>query len=552
MSKTKQALKNSTTAPVKSASFGQGKPDAARFDNAHTRGWTPRQTWGGSLVESDARLIRSRARDLDQNNGWINAGLDRRVESVIGGQIKLSAQPVASLLGRDINWRMNWARDVQARFRVWSNDIERRCDAGQRWTFGAMAKLAYLNYVRDGNACAEIRDSHRGLRNPTNVLLVAHERIGTPPLFAGQEGPTLRNGIRMDANSAPIGYYVRNCHPDDPSPTLDRESFSYIPARGPTGRAKFIHVFSPRRVEQQNGISRLAEAMIPAKMIDRVDTAELETALQAALFSMFVKSPGTTNDVAEAFAPGSVENSGDAWIDRYLGIREDSPIMVRGAQVTHLLPGEDVEFPDRNSPNSNYADFVRLFLQKISGSLGVSYQQLSQDWASINYSSARALLNEMWRSFLEDRHFFTQQFLTPIYAAWLEWEVANGDVKVPGGPSNFYRNKTAICMAEWIGPGRGSVDPNKEADGANKDTAAGRTSTIEHILERGRDPDDVLAEEAYYQKARESHGLNPPQHDIKASAEGSESAGGGTEDDRDGDGVPNEDQRNKKKKGAAA
>lgn len=531
--------------------FGNRGRDAARRDISELRGWNPRLGWGGALSTGDADLVLNRARDLDENNGWINGGLDRRVESVIGGQIKLSAQPVYSLLGRDINWRMQWARSVQARHRVWANDIERRCDARQTLSFGAMAKLAYLTYIRDGECAAEIRDDARGIANTTNVLLIAPERISHPDDRPLIEGPQLRRGIAYDANGAPIGYYVSSKHPSDPSPDLKRQTWDFIPARGPTGRAKFVHVFSPRRVEQMRGISRLAEAMVPSKMVDRVDRAEVSAALKSAIYSFFIKSPGTTEDLEEALAPGSDDIANDAWINPYLDFRERAPVAVDNASVVHLFPGEDVVTPDRTSPNSNYPDFVRFVLQKIAGSLGISYPQLSQDWAGINYSSARALLNEMWRSFLEDRHFFTQAFLTPIYAAWLEVEVANGDIKIPGGPAAFYKNKTAICMAEWIGPGRGSVDPNKEAEAANKDTAAGRTSTIEHILERGRDPDDVLAEEAFYLAARSSLGLAPVNHNIKSSEQSSdsESTGGGTEDDRDGDGQPNEDQRKPKPKG---
>src|SRR5690606_16764846 len=142
-------------------------------------------------------------------------------------------------------------------------------------------------------------------------------------------------------------------------------------------------------------------------------------------------------------------------------------------------------------------------LQKIAGSIGASYPQTSQDWAGINYSSARALLNELWRSFKEDRKFFCDAFCTPIYAASLGMAVANGTVKVPGGPANFYRQKTEICMADWIGPGRGSVDPLKEANANNLDTAAGRKSTPETILEDGKDPEDVLAEEVWYMRERQ-------------------------------------------------
>lgn len=529
--------------------IGRDGRDAARRDISELRGWTPRVGWGGSMSTGDADLILGRARDLDENNGWINGGLDRRVESVIGGQIKLSAQPVYSLLGRDINWRMKWARSVQARFRVWANDIERRCDARQTLSFGAMAKLAYLTYIRDGECAAEIRDNDRGITNTTNVLLIAPERISHPTDRGLMEGPRLRRGIEYDANGAPIAYYISSRHPSDPSPTVERLSWDCVPARGPTGRAKFVHVFSPRRVEQMRGISRLAEAMVPSKMVDRVDRAEVAAALKSAIYSFFIKSPGTTDDLAEALAPGSEGAANDAWIEPYLDFRERSPVAVDNASVVQLFPGEDVVTPDRTSPNSNYPDFVRFVLQKIAGSMGLSYPQLSSDWSGINYSSARALLNEMWRSFLEDRHFFTQAFLTPFYAAWLEVEIANGDVKVPGGPAAFYRNKTAICMAEWIGPGRGTVDPLKEANGNNLDTAAGRTSTIEHILERGRDPDDVLAEEAFYEAARADMGLAPVNHNIKAATDAAEAEGAGSEEDRDGDGQPNEDQRKPKPKG---
>lgn len=533
-------------------SYGQNNRDAARHDLTEFSGWRPSLRFAGSTSYGERDTITGRARSLDENNGWINGGIDRRVESVIGVNIRLSAQPKHELLRRDYEWRMKWTADVEARFHVWANDAERRCDARRRLNFGAMAKLAYLQYVRDGEVAAEIRDTKRGLENTTNVMLVAAERISTKPGM--MEGPNLRNGIAMDENGAPIGYWVRSGHPNDPAPAFRNQRWDYIPARGRTGRAKFLHVFSPRQVDQNRGVSKLAEVMVPAKMLDRVDRAEVNAALKSAIFSLFIKSPGTTSDIEAAMAPAADQSGIDPWIDTYLSMRSQQPIVVDGATVTHLLPDEDVVSPEATRPNSNYPDFARFILQKIAGSLGVSYPQISQDWAGINYSSARALLNELWRSFLEDRVFFTQAFLTPIYAAWLEVEVANGTVKIPGGPVNFYRQKTEICMAEWIGPGRGSVDPLKEANADNLDIAAGRKSTVEAILERGRDPVDVLAEEDWYRKAREARGLPAQNFNVKADGSGGSDSGdaGGTQDDRDGDGVPQEDKRKKKTEGVPA
>lgn len=517
-----------------SLGFGGQTRDAARRDLTEFSGWDSSLRFAGTTRGNDWDVITSRARDLDENNAWINGGLDRRVESVIGVNIRLSAQPMHELLNRDYAWRMKWTADVQARFKVWANDIDHRNDARQRLSFGAMAKLAYLSYVRDGEAAAEIRDNARGITNTTNVLLIEPERISTPTDRMHLEGPRLRNGVAMDENGAPIGYWVRSGHPDDPAPDGRQLRWDYIPARGQTGRAKFVHVFSPRRVEQNRGISRLAEAMVPAKMIDRVDRAEVNAALKSAIFSFFLKSPGTTDDLEQALAPDGDPNKIDPWVKEYIGYRQKSPVMVDGAQVTHLLPDEDVVVPKPSHPNSNYPSFVKFVLQKIASSLGISYPQLAQDYSGVNYSSARALLNEIWRGFLEDRRYFCDHFLTPIYAAWLEMEVANGDVKIPGGPMNFYRQKTAISMAEWIGPGRGSVDPLKEASSNNLDEAAGRKSTVESILEGGRDPMDIIMEEAWFHSARAGAGLDPVNRNVKPLVDpGIAAAGEGA--DRSGD-----------------
>jgi capsid protein len=156
----------------------------------------------------------------------------------------------------------------------------------------------------------------------------------------------------------------------------------------------------------------------------------------------------------------------------------------------------------------------------------------------------------MWRSFMQDRDYFTQHFLTPIYAAWMEEAISLGLIEVPesiGGPLGFYRNKTALTMCEWLGPSRGSVDPLKEANANNLDIAAGRASTVAQILESNRSPVDLLDEEAAYQEMRKERGLGVQQLDIKTDSAGSEDGGGegegGTADDRDGDGKANEEEQ---------
>jgi lambda family phage portal protein len=522
--------------------------EAGRHDVPELNGWAPGISAPDSHSWGEGETIVGRARDSDKNNAWINGALDRRTEAVIGKNIRLLAQPEYSALGQNFRWRAQWASKVESQFKIWANDVDRRNDARRRLNFGAMANLAYLHYVRDGEVGAEIRMTDRGSIFKTNVLLVDCDRLSNPD--GKTNSPTLTNGVEKDESGAPVAYWVRKRHPHDLTGGLDINDWSRIPAyTRRTGRAKFVHVFNPRRIDQSRGTSRLAEAMVPLKMLDRVDRAEVDAALLSALMSFFIESPSSLSDLAPMIAPGGESSESEMWAN-YITEKKRNPLRIAGAVVRQLLPGEKVHAPQATRPNANYAAFQKLFLQKVSSSLGISYPQLSQDWAGINYSSARALLNEMWRSFMQDRDYFTQHFLTPIYAAWMEEAISLGLIEVPesiGGPLGFYRHKTALTMCEWLGPSRGSVDPLKEANANNLDIAAGRASTVEQILERNRSPVDLLDEEAAYQEMRSERGLNPQQLDIKTDSAGSEDGGGegegGTADDRDGDGKANEEEQ---------
>ena len=67
-----------------------------------------------------------------------------------------------------------------------------------------------------------------------------------------------------------------------------------------------------------------------------------------------------------------------------------------------------------------------------------------------------------------------------------------GEIDAP----DFYENKRAYSRSRWIGPGRGWVDPVKEAQAARL-RREGRLSSLEQeCAEQGQDWEDILEQVA--------------------------------------------------------
>lgn len=478
---------------------GHGTPELA--------GWAPGSRSADADVLPARDMVTRRVRDLDRNNGWANAGVERRVDTVVGANLWLEALPNYTALGLSADWAAEWAVTTEAHFSAWANDD--RCDVERHLQFGGNIRLAYTHYVREDEACAALYLLDRGAPFATAFQVLDPDRLSNP--HDAPDSETLRQGVQLDAVGAAIGYHVRVQHLNDiGTQGFDRFRWEYIPRETALGRPLFVHAYNKRRAGQRRGISRFAAAIKRLKMLERFDDATLQAAVMNAVLAAVIESPFDSDMVNQAFAP-----DGNATLSEYqegrLDFYERSNITFGGAQMTHLYPGEKFNMNRPVHPGETFVPFEAAVLRSIAAALGLSYEQLSGDWSQVNYSSARAALIEIWRGFTADRRLFTQRFCTPIYSAWLEEAIARGVVKVPGGIRNFWRNRSAFSQCEWVGPGRGWVDPLKESQAANS-RVQGLTSTIaEENAEQGKDWRKTLWDTARIKKECDRLGLPYPQ-----------------------------------------
>jgi lambda family phage portal protein len=110
--------------------------------------------------------------------------------------------------------------------------------------------------------------------------------------------------------------------------------------------------------------------------------------------------------------------------------------------------------------------FEQSLLRYIAATLGISYEQLSRDYTNTNYSSARAAMSETWKFMASRKKLVADKIADFIYRLWLEEAINYGTLETLKRRNipNWYEglNAEAYSACEWIGAGRGMIDPLKE------------------------------------------------------------------------------------------
>lgn len=496
--------------------FGSRAYRSGGYDANDTATWWPSRGSADSDVLPARDLTLARVRDVVRNNPVASAGVDRIVDLIVGPGLRLSAKPDGVALGiKDPHELRDFGRQIQAEWRLFAEDPRFLCDARRMVGMGGLLRLlARTLTLADETAAALTWRETPGARYATCVQPVDPDRLSNPDGAA--DTASLRGGVEMDEFGAPIAYHVRNAHAADWWAGEDACSWTRVPRETTWGRPVFVHGFEPKREGQTRAISAFSTLLGRLRMVSKHAETELESATVNALYTAFVETDLPTEEVAQRMAPSRAE-----WADKLVNFYKENPAKLGGARIPVMLPGSKITMNSAPRQTAAFGDFQGVFLASIASALGISYEQLSMDWSKTNYSSARAALNEVWRAISRLRAVFVEQVVTPIYYAFLEEAFDRGYLRLPasarpiGLPAGldgfevFLAMPGAFTRARWLGPGRGYVDPVKEAEGAAMRMSS-LTSTLEReCAEQGEDYEDVLAQAAIEKAAREELGLPP-------------------------------------------
>ena len=486
----------------------------------------PRRSADADLLGDQGTLV-ARSRDLERNSGIAKGGVQTLVDNVVGTGLRLNPKPNYLALGKTKEWADEWSRDVRSQWLQWAETTA--CDAADTSIFDQITGQVFRTWLVSGEALAlPLWLPGRMDGWSTKLQTIDPDRLSTP---SGRiESDALRAGIQFDPYGAPVGYWVRKTHPNDYLATgglVGWGQWEFIPKRTAFGRRRVIHCFDKERSGQSRGRPILSSVMANFKGLDRYTGAEIQAAVVNAMVAMIIETPLDQQGIEALF-------QGDR--DYYLKARQEHAVGLESGSALALFPGDKATPFTPSRPASGFGQFVENVGRIIALGFDIPYELLFKDFTKANYSSMRAAMLEAWRSFIRRRDDLGTQFADPVYALWLEEAVNSGKVDAPG----FYENLAAYTRCRWIGPGRGWVDPVKEAQAAEYRLNLGLSTYEDECAEQGRDWVEVADQRAAERDYLEDLGLPIPGA-AKLTAPAPGNAAGpnpppGAEDGEDGAG----------------
>lgn len=473
------------------------------YDGARRKG-AFMSNWKAGLRSADADWLNdrdevvARSRDVGRNEGVGASATMRTVNSAVGFRWDFTSKPNWKALGITFEAARELGQRIDAAWEQYAYGIHFLSDAERILTFGGNLRLSAAHIFNDGEMLGVVEwADDEATKFCTRLRVVDPDRLSNPN--GRQDGARLENGntvtggVEKNAANAPVAYWIREGHPGDIGVAASMTWKRWERYSTNFGRPQVLHAFDKLRAGQTRGVTRFASVLKLFRAFGTFTDKTIEAAALNALFLGFVKSNAGPSEIKEGFDADEMAAFAAEREDFY----DEHPVEVDGVRFPVLGPDDEVQMQTTARDTSGFDTFTRAILRLIAAALGVTYEELSMDFSTTNYSSARAALLIAWREVLALRGLIEQQIAWPFFAAWLEEAIDNGTIQLPADAPDFYDAIDAYVEGRWRGPGRGHIDPTKEIAAAAARIEAGISTLEDECAEYdGSDWEEKLEQQA--------------------------------------------------------
>jgi lambda family phage portal protein len=424
--------------------------DVERGYNAASKGRRTHGWWtSGSSINTENRdalwLLRSRSRDLQQNDYWARRAVKVVANHTVG----------TGIMPNFIGVSKAQKKKLQALYKAWMK--KSNCDFEGQLNFYGLQKLVMRTIAISGECIIRKR---RGF-NPSGVVPLQLQ-VQEPDVidtsrdgYFSDNGNQVVQGVEYDKSGKRIAYYLFDHHPGD------NMSLNFVSKRVPA--SDVIHVFEVLRPGQVRGIPMGITAFIRIKDYGDYEDAQVVRQKIAACYSAFV----TSNEQKSAFTGAGAKKAAE------------KAERIEPGMIEYLRPGETISF---GTPPGvpEYSTFAKNVLLGISAAWDITYEALTGDLSGSNFSSNRMGWLEMARNVSDWQYqLMIPSFCDPVFD-WFMEAATIGMLTKPG----------AVCV--WTAPRREMFDPKKELEAIIIQIQAGLSSWSEAAREMGWDPEELL------------------------------------------------------------
>jgi lambda family phage portal protein len=393
------------------------------------------------IVGSAAGRLRARFRDLVRNNPQAARGVRTLVSQIIGTGI--IGYPKDTLL-----------RDE---FSEWCNSLY--ADISHQMNFYGIQRLAMRTIVESGSVLIRKQrvNSKQMFKVPFKLQVLEPDFIDTSKDAIISATVTLKKGIEYDNFGKPLAYHLFEQHPGSALSTLGaRYKTIRVPAE------EIIHAYDVLRAGQTDGVPWGHPVLLRLRDYEDYEDAQLLRQKIAACFTGFiydteaavnetVPSGTDSKPMSDRFEPG-------AW---------------------EVLPnGKRIELATPPGVGADFEPYTTRVLQGIAAGLGVTYEQLTQDYSRVNFSSARMSFQQFFADIDDWRwNMFIPMIAGRVWEWWLDgYDLASGI------------SARADLGIRWSPPKKFMVDPTKEIAAMKDMVRSGFQSLSETVRQLGEDP----------------------------------------------------------------
>lgn len=460
---------------------------ARSFEAAETPAWTDSwPTHAANINEDLARqlaTLRARSRAQARNNEWAIGYLLKLDDNVLGE----NGIRYQSRLKKQSGDADTVANDrLEGAFSDWGRD----CDvSGLSWR--EVESVALEGLARDGELLYRHRPGYGRYRYQIQMLDPALLDVTVHREFGGNR---VRMGVEINDDGRPVAYWLKMAKiGDSASDLVAVGQHVRVPAN------EIVHRFIKHEVGQLRGYPWLSAGARRLWLLHEFEESAAVASNNAAKRQGFFYAPATAGGEAP---PGFADKIVSQVLDsakaagKVLTPDEIQAVMAAAEKYSTTMPGQFDTLPygyqfekyESDWPNIEADTYVKAHIRGWSSARGMSYVTLGNDLEAVNYSSAQVgIVGE--RDHCKRLQAMVRDWLShPVLTTVMPYLVLATPRLEPSRVDRY------LEAATWQPRRWQPVDPVKAATANDTNLKNKLTSRRRIILERGDDPDEILAE----------------------------------------------------------